>query len=242
MTETLTGTLIEVKRQFGSGFMIGQIEPSIKVLGILSNPVIGDKLEFHGRWENHPRYGKQFNFDLAVTVTPRTKHDMLEFLSQLKHIGPVRGCAIMDRFGDDIFEILDFDPRRLTSISGITDKRVQTIIEEWNRIKADKDTIFFLNGLGCNSRQRALIMDAYKEKTIEMVKENPYRMIDDIKGFSFKLVDGFAKKLGFTNDSPLRANAAVVYILKSATESQQHTYLPEGKIIDIDTIYFHVSG
>ncbi|MBC8277882.1 MAG: AAA family ATPase [FCB group bacterium] len=232
-TEIIEGTLESIFRQFDSGYLIGSIDPGgEKVLGTLPNPVIGDRLEFHGHWEEHPRYGRQFCFDLAVTVTPKTQQEMLEFLSQLKHIGPVRASSIMNRFGDNIFDILDDNPQRLTSISGITEKRVQTITGEWNRIKADKDTIFFLNGLGCNPRQRALIMEAYKENTVEMVKENPYRMIDDIKGFGFKVVDGFAKKLGFANDSPLRAEAAVEHILRSAAESKQHTFLPEGKIVE----------
>ena len=100
--------------------------------------------------------------------------------------------------------------------SGITSERVKIIAGEWNRIKADKETIFFLNSIGCTPRQRVLIMEAYKEKTVELVKENPYRMIRDIPGFGFKTVDGFAKQLGVANDSPLRAEAALEHILKSS--------------------------
>ncbi len=210
MTEIIVGTLISIFRQFESGYLIGSIDPGgEKVVGTLPNPVIGDKLEFHGRWEEHPQYGRQFRFNLAVTVMPKTNQDMLEFLSQLKHIGTVRAQAIMERFGDDIFEILDTNPQQLTAISGITPERVKIIIEEWNRIKADKDTIFFLNGLGCTPQQRALIMERYKEATIETVKSNPYRMIRDIQGFGFKTVDGFALQMGIAADSLFRAEAAV---------------------------------
>ncbi len=236
MNEVIQGILVSIFRRFDSGYLIATIDPGgHKVVGTLPNPVIGDKLEFHGRWEEHPQYGRQFRFDLAVTVTPRTQQDMLEFLSQLKHIGPVRARAIMNRFGDGIYEILDDQPQQLTAISGITTKRVNIISQEWNRIKVDKDTIFFLNGLGCTPRQRALIMESYKEKTIETVKENPYRMIRDIQGLGFKTVDGFAQQMGIEGDSPFRAEAAVEHILNSYAESKQHTYLPEHKIFEKGT-------
>ena len=229
--EVIQGTLIGIFRRFDSGYLIASIDPGRhKVVGTLPNPVVGDKLEFHGCWEQHPQYGKQFHFDLAVTVTPKTQQDMLEFLSQLKHIGPVRAHAIMDKFSDAIFEVLDEQPQRLTAIAGITPKRVKIISHEWNRIKADKDTIFFLNSLGCTPRQRALIMDYYEDETIEMVKKNPYRMIHEIQGFGFKTVDRFAMQMGIEGDSLFRAEAAVEYILNSYAESEQHTYLPEYKI------------
>ena len=121
MNEVIQGTLSGIFRRFDSGYLIASINPGgHKVVGTLPNPVIGDKLEFYGRWEEHPQYGKQFRFDLAVTVAPKTEQDMLEFLSQLKHIGSVRARAIMDRFGSKIFEILDDHPQQLTAISGIT--------------------------------------------------------------------------------------------------------------------------
>ena len=232
-TEIIEGTLENIFRQFESGYLIASIDPGRhRVVGTLPNPVIGDSLEFHGRWEEHPRYGRQFNFDLAVTMAPKTQQEMLEFLSQLKHIGPVRASAIMNRFGDNIFDILEEKPQQLTAIPGITTERVKVIVEEWNRIKADKDTIFFLNGLGCTPRQRALIMECYKGKTIETVKENPYRMIRDIQGFGFKMVDGIVKQLGIGNESRFRAEAAVEHILRSSAETKQHTCLPEYNIFE----------
>jgi exodeoxyribonuclease V alpha subunit len=243
MNEIIQGTLTSISRRFDNGYIIASIDPGgHKMVGTLPNPVLGDRMEFHGHWEEHPRYGKQFNFDLAITVMPKTNQDMLGFLSQLKHIGPVRANAIMKKFGDSIFEVLDNNPQQITAISGITAERVKIIAGEWDRLKSDKDTIFFLNSLGCTPRQRALIMEHYKEETIATVKVNPYRMIKDIKGFGFKVVDGFAKKLGIANDSPLRAEAAVEHILRTATETKQHTYLPEEKIIESGTGEFRIPG
>jgi len=230
--EIIQGALTKIFRQFESGYIIATIDPGgQKVVGTLPNPVIGDRMEFHGEWKEHKKYGRQFCFDMAVTVVPKTNQDMLEFLSLLKNIGPVRAQAIMDTFGDSIFDILDHAPQRLTIISGITPERANTIAECWKRLKADKDTIFFLNSLGCTPQQRALIMSYYQEKTIELLKANPYRIIKDIKGFGFKTVDGLALKMGIEVNSPLRADAGVEYILKSAAESKQHTYLPENVLI-----------
>ena len=79
MNESIQGTIAGIFRQFDSGYLIASIDPGgYKVVGTLPDPVIGDKLEFHGRWEEHPQYGKQFRFDLAVTVAPKTEQDMLE--------------------------------------------------------------------------------------------------------------------------------------------------------------------
>ena len=238
----LKGELASIVRTFDSGYLIAFIEPGgHKVVGNLPNPNIGDKLEFHGRWEHHPKFGGQFCFDMVMQVMPRTKKDMLEFLSQLKHIGPVRANNIMCEYGDDIFDILENDPQRITSISGITTKRADIIAEEWNRIKADKDTIFFLNDLGCTSRERALIMNRYKDETIEKLKSNPYRLIREIKGFGFKVVDKLALKMGVEHDSINRVKAVVEHILWSNAESNQHTYLPE-KMLFNETGKFELSN
>ena len=79
MNESIQGTIAGIFRQFDNGYLIASIDPGgYKVVGTLPDPVIGDKLEFHGRWEQHPQYGRQFRFDLAVTVAPKTEQDMLE--------------------------------------------------------------------------------------------------------------------------------------------------------------------
>ena len=211
------------------------------MVGTLPNPVVGDKLEFHGRWEEHPQYGRQFRFDLAVTVIPKTKQDMLEFLSQLKYIGPVRAKAIIKTFGNKIFDILDQDPHKLCVISGITPDRISVLIKGWQRIRLDRENIFFLNSLGCSQNQRKAIMDYYRENTIETVKANPYRIIKEIKGFGFKTVDMFAKKMGINSDSPLRAEAAVEHILKTAAELKQHTFLPDDELVSTGVSEFGIS-
>ena len=78
----IQGTLNNIYRQFDSGYLIASIDPGgYKVVGTLPNPVVGDKLEFHGRWEEHELYGRQFRFDLAVKVIPKTTQDMLEIKS-----------------------------------------------------------------------------------------------------------------------------------------------------------------
>ena len=242
MNETIQGILTSIFRQFDSGYLIASIDPGgHKVVGTLPNPVIGDKLEFHGRWEEHSQYGRQFRFDLAVKVIPKTTQDMLEFLSQLKYIGPVRAKAIIKIFGNRIFDILDQDPQKLCVISGITPDRVSVLVRGWQRIKEDKENIFFLNGLGCSQNQRKAIIDCYQGKTIELIKENPYRIIKEIRGFGFKTVDEFAMKMGIKSDSPLRAEAAVEHILKSAAESKQHTYLPVDELMSIGVSEFKLS-
>jgi len=240
--EVIQGRLSRIYQKSVRDFLIAAIDPGgRKVVGVLPNPVIGDKLEFHGRWEEHELYGRQFRFDLAVKVIPKTTQDMLEFLSQLQHIGPVRAKAIIKIFGDRIFDILDQDPQKLCVISGITPDRVSVLVRGWQRIKEDKENIFFLNGLGCSQNQRKAIIDCYQDKTIELIQENPYRMVKEIRGFGFKTVDGFAMKMGIKSDSPLRAEAAVEHILKSAAESKQHTYLPEDELLSIGVSEFKLS-
>jgi len=230
--EIIQGTLAKIYKQFTSGYLIAIIEPGgEKVVGTLSEPVLGDKMEFYGEWVDHSKYGLQFRFDSAVKYIPKDKQEMLEFLSMLKNIGPVRAQEIIKTFGDSIFTILDAEPQRLTAISGISTARAQEIANSWNRLKADKDNIFFLNDLGCTPSQRQAILNHYKEKTIELMQENPYRLIKDIAGFGFKTVDELAKKLGFGNDSIVRAEAAVEHIFQEAAATGQHTYLPGKDIL-----------
>ena len=224
--EVIEGTLSRIIRQFDNGFTIAVIEPYYdKVVGNLPPCNPGDKLAFHGKWENNLEYGMQFKFEHVSQVVPDNLAGVQNFLAQLPNIGPVRAEAIIDEFGENIFEILENGYHQLTKIPGITLDRAVLIQDKWENIKSNKDTFLFLEKLGCTRHERMQIIECYRENTIAKLKENPYRMINDIKGFGFKTVDRMALKMGIKLDSIIRAKAVIEYVLQTAAEQNQHTYM-----------------
>ena len=230
--EVIEGTLSRIIRQFDSGYTIAVIEPDYdKVVGNLPGFNLGDKLEFHGRWDDNSQYGMQFKFEHVSQAVPDDLEGVQNFLAQLPNIGPIRAEAIINEFGKSIFMILENGYQQFTKISGITKERAELIHEKWIEIKADKDTFIFLDGLGCTPRQRGLIIKKLGSKAIEIIKQNPYQLINTIKEFGFTTVDRMALKMGITEDSLLRAKAAVEYVLFSRAQQDQHTYIPKRDLL-----------
>lgn len=195
--------------------------------GYFADLAEGDKLMAEGNFVEHKQYGIQFVVTAYEIQEPETSIAMEKYLGSgiIKGIGPALASKIVKKFGDDTFNIIDREPERLAEIRGITDKKAREIATQFEEKREFRNAMLFLNQYGVSN---SLAMKIYKEygiKVMKIVRENPYRLAEDIAGVGFKTADEIALKMGFSMESSMRMKAGILFVLSLAA-SNGHTYLP----------------
>ncbi len=225
-----------------SSYLVGSLRcPDGRVITLIGNfPPMreGESLVVKGEWQVHSRYGKQLAVDQWERLVPATIAGLKGYLSSglIKGIGPVTADKIVGQFGLDTLQVLEHDPQRLQDVEGIGAKKAASIIQSYSQYKDVQNVLVFLQGYGVGVGQAMRLYRRYGPETINQVKENPYRMAEDVFGIGFKTADNIARKLGLPDDAPERIQAAITYSLSKAAE-QGHVYLPReelfGKVIEL---------
>lgn len=205
----------------------------VTVIGNIVNPTPGEILSMKGEWGNHPKYGEQFKAVFCQCTTPATVHGIEKYLGSglVKGIGPVMAKRIVKRFREETLNIIEKDIKQLAGIDGIGQKRIAMIQRAWEEQKEIRSIMIFLQSHGVSSGYSAKIYRQYGNESIQIVKENPYRLATDISGVGFVTADKIAQKLGFAKDSELRAEAGILYLLHEMTD-EGHVYCPYGPLIE----------
>ncbi len=192
----------------------------------------GQRLQFKGEWKVHQKFGKQFAAESYEEVMPVDTTEIEIFLSSrfVDGVGEHLAKSIVDRFGEQTFDIMDNDIERLKEINGIGAKKLEKIKEKWNEQKLQRETILFLQKNGIKTALTHQILKSYGEKAREMIEENPYRLIDDFYGVGFSTADYIAQNLGIQEDASFRVEAACQHILKEAM-NDGHLFLPQKILI-----------
>ncbi len=138
---------------------------------------------------------------------------------------------IVDRFGDDTLRVIEEEPARLVEVPGLGPKRTAMIGRAWEEQKAIKEVMLFLQGVGVSTSLAVRIYKTYKDASISVVKNEPYKLAGDVWGIGFKTADTIAQAMGIPHDSPARVKAGVQFTLSEAS-GDGHCYLPEGELID----------
>lgn len=190
------------------------------VVGHMSQPQPGVDIRVQGRFVENPRFGRQFQMDSYETLLPATQAGMRHFLGSGLISGVRHGLAarIVEAFGEDTFKVIDEDPDRLTSVPGISPRIASNIKEAWAEHIGIRELIIFLQPYGISTAYAVRIHKVYAAQSLEIVKENPYRLAMDIHGIGFLTADKIAKKMGLEHDSPLRAEAGLLYTLRKLTD------------------------
>jgi exodeoxyribonuclease V alpha subunit len=195
-----------------------------------------------GEWGHHPKYGEQFKLVFCQTTTPATVYGIEKYLGSglVKGIGPVMAKRIVKRFKEETLNVIEADINKLIEVEGIGKKRMGMIRKAWEEQKEIRTVMIFLQSHGVSSGYAAKIFKQYGNGSIEVVKENPYRLATDIFGIGFITADKIAEKLGLAKDSPLRAEAGILYVLHQLSD-EGHVYYPydpliakSQEILDID--------
>ena len=205
----------------------------ITVVGTLSNVVAGEYIEARGQWVNDRTHGVQFKADELRTTPPHTPEGIAKYLGSglIKGIGPTYAKRIVEVFGDKTLDVIDQSPTFLSEVKGIGPQRLERIRQSWQEQKGVRSIMVFLQSYGIGTARAVRIYKQYGDNAIEQVKSNPYRLTTDIWGIGFKTADELATRLGLPKDSPLRARAAVRYILQELS-TKGHVAYPEHGVFD----------
>jgi exodeoxyribonuclease V alpha subunit len=198
----------------------------ITVTGYVHNIHPGEQVALQGSWSVHPKFGKQFQADSISSKPPSSLNGLAKYLSSglIKGIGKVYAQKMVTKFGESILEIIDKQPQRLLEIEGIGQGRVEKIIEGWKQQKDISSIMVFLQEKGVSPAYATKIYKQYGQLSCTVLKENPYRLADEIWGIGFKIADQIAQNLGFELFSTKRIKAGTIFAISSAL-SQGNLYI-----------------
>ena len=204
----------------------------VTLVGNLLEVPAGSVLLCEGEWRVDKRYGQQFQCETWEEVMPATAYGIEKYLGSglVKGIGPKFAKLIVGHFGTDTIEVIETDIERLYEVPGIGKKRVEKIRESWEKQKDIKYVMHFLQGFGVSTAYAAKIYRQYGKESIDKVKENPYRLADDIWGIGFKTADGIARKMGYEMNDERRLRSGLIYTLNQLAD-EGHCYAEEEQLI-----------
>ncbi|NNL41892.1 MAG: ATP-dependent RecD-like DNA helicase [Desulfobacterales bacterium] len=220
-----------------NGFTIAKVKvygqrDLVTIIGNLMAPTPGEILKMRGEWANHPKFGEQFKVVQYETKVPATITGIQKYLGSglIKGLGPVMAKRIVKKFGDRTLEVIENQIFQLSNIEGIGKKRIAMIQNAWDEQKEIRDVMIFLQAHGVSSGYAAKIFKEYGNKSIAVVKGNPFRLATDIFGIGFVTADSIAEKLGFPKNSDQRIEAGILYVLHKLSD-EGHVYYPYEELI-----------
>lgn len=204
----------------------------VTLVGNLLEVPAGSVLLCEGDWKVDKRYGSQFVCQSWEEVMPATVYGIEKYLGSglVKGIGPKFAQLIVRQFGLETIDVIETDIQRLYEVPGIGKKRVEKIRESWEKQKDIKNVMLFLQGYGVSTAYAAKIYRQYGKESIDKVKENPYRLADDIWGIGFKTADSIAAKMGYEKNNLRRCQSGIIYTLNQLA-NEGHVYAEEEQLV-----------
>lgn len=203
------------------------------VIGNLPELAPGRRIAATGLWETHRSYGRQFRVREYQEVLPATEEGIQRYLASgiLPGIGPKLAERIVKRFGAETLTVLDRYSGRLTEIPGLGKQRIERIREAWHTHSQRRESYIFFQGLGISQAYCNRIMNRYGDEAPAVVRANPYRLAQEVKGVGFKMADAVALKQNIAKDNPFRLAAGIVYVVEQLVEQKGHCYVPRESLI-----------
>ncbi|WP_250285757.1 MULTISPECIES: SF1B family DNA helicase RecD2 [unclassified Frankia] len=220
-----------------TGYTVARVDTGrsgelITVVGALLGAQPGESLRMRGRWGSHPQYGRQFHVEDYTTVLPATIQGIRRYLGSglIKGIGPRLAERIVEYFGIDALDVIEQHPERLIEVPKLGPKRTKAIAAAWEEQKAIKEVMVFLQGVGVSTSLAVRIYKQYADRSVEVVRTQPYQLATDVWGIGFRTADTIAKAVGIPHDSPQRIKAGLVFTLSEST-GDGNCFLPEQRLI-----------
>ncbi|HRI88593.1 MAG TPA: AAA family ATPase, partial [Candidatus Hydrogenedentes bacterium] len=221
-----------------NGFVVARMQaenlPGLVTFVGHSLPVSpGETVRIWGRWIEDQRFGRQLRVERFETVRPATAEAIERYLGSglIEGIGPHFAKKLVTAFGVDTLRVIDEEPQKLRGVPGIGAKRAEQIRVAWESQRAIQSIMLFLQGHGIPPSQAARIYKMYGDTAVTVLRDNPYRLAEDISGISFKTADSIAGKLDIVKDAPKRIAAGILHVLKNAT-NDGHCYLRENQVME----------
>lgn len=204
----------------------------VTIVGSAASISAGEFIECSGFWINDRQHGMQFRAESMRSIQPTTIEGIEKYLASglIKGIGPHFAKVLVKAFGEEVFDVIDNHPKRLTRLPGIGKKRKAMILSAWAEQKAIREIMVFLQSYGVGTARAVRIYKKYGDQAIEVVRDNPYRLALDIFGIGFKTADQLAVNLGIPKDSLKRAQAGVRHVLQEFS-SDGHCAIQRERLI-----------
>ena len=192
----------------------------------------GESISVQGEYVEHPVYGTQLKMASFQVVVPQDSAGMARYLGSgaIKGVGPALAARIVKQFGDDTFRIIEEEPERLAEVRGISERKAREIAVQMEEKKDLRDALVFLQQYGISNALAVKIYETYGANLYGVMKENPYRLAEDIHGVGFKLADELASRVGIHTDSDYRIRSGIFYSLLQAV-GEGHCYLPMEELL-----------
>lgn len=206
-------------------------EEETTCVGIFSSIAEGENIEAEGEFTEHPTYGEQFKVARFEEKMPEDREAIERYLGSgaIKGIGLALAARIVRRFKEDTFRIIEEEPERLAEVKGISENKAQEIAYQVNEKRDLRQAMIFLQQYGITMNLAVKIYQAYGQEVYTIIRENPYRLADDIEGVGFRTADEIASRVGIKMDSDFRVRSGVLYTLLTAS-IEGHTYLPQEEL------------
>lgn len=194
---------------------------------------IGETIKATGQWVEHQDYGRQFKMEAYQVITPATLNGIERYLSSglIPGIGPATAKKLVDKFGLDTLDIIQYNPQKLMEIPGIGEKKTEKIHNAFMEQTELKDIMLFLEGYKISPAYAVRIYKTYGADTIKIIRENPYNLAEDVFGIGFKTADRIALSAGIPIDSEYRIASGTRYML-GRYHQRGHTYVPQDILIE----------
>ena len=206
-------------------------EDEITCVGIFSAIAEGENIEAQGEYTEHPTYGQQFKVTSFEEKAPEDEEAIERYLGSgaIKGIGLAMAARIVRRFKEDTFRIIEEEPERLAEIKGISNRKAMEIASQVNEKRDLRQAMIFLQQYGITMNLAVKVYQAYGQDVYGIIRENPYRLADDIDGVGFRTADEIAARVGIRMDSDFRVRSGILYTLLQAS-GEGHTYPPETEL------------
>ena len=204
----------------------------VTVVGNLIDVNVGSVLLIEGEWTVNKKYGTQFSAYKWEETVPATAFGIEKYLGSglIKGVGPKFAKRIVDMFGTDTISVIEDNPEQLSEVEGIGEKRIEMIVKSWEQQKEIKNIMLFLQSHDVSTTFATKIYKKYGNKSIEIVKANPYKLADDIWGIGFKTADNIASKLNFDKNCFIRCRSGILYTLNQLADDG-HVYAEKEQLI-----------
>lgn len=206
-------------------------EEEITCVGSFSAIAEGENIEASGNYTDHPTYGKQFKVESFEEKAPEDEEAIERYLGSgaIRGIGLALAARIVRRFKADTFRIIEEEPERLAEVKGISERKAMEIADQVNEKRDLRQAMIFLQQYGITMNLAVKVYQQYGQEVYGIIRENPYRLADDIEGVGFRTADEIAVRVGIRMDSDFRIRSGILYVLLQAS-TEGHTYLPEEEL------------
>lgn len=205
----------------------------VTAVGKIPNATPGVFVELTGTFSAHKKFGEQFNVTGVKFAKPNTKDGIIKYLSSglIKGVGPITAYSIVEKFGESTLDVIEFNPNRLSEVRGISVKKAAEIAEAFSEIKKMQSAVMLMQSYSISTNMSVKIYNTYLGATEDILKENPYKLVEDVDGIGFFTADKIAMSMGIAPTSEFRFRAGILHCLKENCDKNGNTYVPKSNIV-----------